>query len=170
MAPEPREASWKLPLTGYSSEWKTYGAIDVRIAGVRITTVPIIDSKMNVTESKVPFLVIVVEVRKNTPNKNKVLYSWQRYISNVVVASDPAVLLLPNDKALAPGRLRGGKLNVDIPETQKLSDDGTAVRNVLLFAAPVDDAGKLRLRLDGERFSESTDVWLEIPALSWKPK
>jgi hypothetical protein len=169
VAPQPREIYWKIPLSGYSSEWQTVGAVDVRVAGLSITKVPIIDSKESVTESKNPMLVIIIEIRKNTPKKDRTLLSWQQFKGNTVSGYSPVVIYQTDDKELQPARL-SGKLHAGLLEKQPIPDDGTSVRDILLFNVPADNAGKLRLRLDAERCGERGDIWFDLPALSWKKK
>jgi hypothetical protein len=169
VAPMPREYHWEVPLlSGYSSDWKKVGAVDVRVAGLSVTKVPIIDPKECVTGSELPMLVVILEVRMNTPNKKRNLLSWRSSLR--INSSSESVIFLPEDKALPLGRLTGGKFHTGIPDRQQIPDDGTAVRDILLFSVPADDAGKLSLRLDAQRCGESGDIWFELPALSWKKK
>jgi hypothetical protein len=171
IAPLPRERPWDVPeQSGYSSVWSKFGAIDVRIASLSITKVPIVDFNKNITESKNPMFVVVVEVRKNTPGNKRELTSWQRYRGKVITGSRSSVIYLAGDKELSPVTLSGGKLHAGLPELQLIPDDGTVVRDILLFSIPSDDAGELRLRLDAERCGERGDIWFTLPASSWKKK
>ncbi len=170
VAPLPREAPWKGPETGFVTDWQKLGSIDLRVASLGIAKVPVNDGKGNVTESKNPLLVVVVELRKNTPGKNRFLYSWQRYLDNKITGTSIFSLTLPDGKELAPGRLSGGKLNAGLPEKQLLPDDGTPIRDVVLFAAPPEDAGALTLHLIGERCGEAGEFTIEIPRGAWVKK
>ncbi len=166
VAPAPRAYLWKVPdLTGYSSEWQKVGAIDVRIAGLSITKVPIIDGKERIVDSEFPMLVVIVEARKNTPGKKRTLRSFTRLGGQYGRVFDADLNEIP------PANIPlDKKLNSGLPRTQPVPDDGTPVSDVLLFTVPADNAGNLDLRLDAERCDESGDVWFKIPALAWKKK
>ena len=165
IAPPPREYRWKIPFSVYSSAWQKFGSIDLRIAGLSITSVPLIDSKAHVTESDYQLLAIFVEVRKNTPDKKRTLLSWTAsgfYYGRIF---DGASNELP------PGKLpTGRKLYAGIPFAQPLPDDGTPVYDILLFIKPEENRGQLDLRLDAERCGESGDIWFTIPPEAWRKK
>lgn len=164
IAPEPREIYWKLPLSGYTSAWQSVGAVDLRIAGLSIAKVPFIDAKGDITESE-PLLVIIVEVRKNTPGKKRNLLTW------TVSAINYAKVFDADSNELPPGKpMAGKKVNTGIPARQNIPDDGSIVRDVILFSIPPDNVGNLDLRLDGERCGEPKDIWFKIPSLAWKKK
>ncbi|HEV3436968.1 MAG TPA: hypothetical protein VG122_06395 [Gemmata sp.] len=165
IAPAPHEYRWKIPEFGYSSGWQKFGSVDVRIAGLSITNVPLIDSKTHVTESDYPMLAVFVEVRNNTPNKKRTLLSWTSSGSYYGRIFDTA------NNELPPGKLPpGSKLHSGLPFTQPLPDDGTPVYDILLFRKPDENKGQLDLRLDAERCGESGDIWFTIPSLAWKKK
>ena len=122
IAPEPHEILWKMPLLEYSSKWQKIGAVDVRVAGVAITKVPIIDSNERVAESATPLLAVLVEARLNVPGKRRALTSWTYGLAHY------GVIFLENGKELDPATLPpGGKPNIGLPLTQPLPDDGTPV-------------------------------------------
>jgi hypothetical protein len=163
IAPPPHEVLWKLPLSGYESDWKYVGAVAVRIGGLAISKAPLVDGKNNVVESQTPFLVAIIEVRKNDSKEKRTLLSWT--IFNNYYSS----MFLKNDKGLPNGRLpAGSKLRTKTSDQQLVPDDGSSVRDILLFAVPDDDAGELNLRLEAERIGEKGDIWFKIPALAWK--
>lgn len=146
------------------------GAVDIRIAGLAISKAPLIDAHANLSETKTPYLVFVIELKKNSPNKKRILLSWQRYKDNRINGADAAVLFVSDDKALAPARVGGAKLNVELAEKQELPDDGTPIRDILLFAVPPEDVNKLTLRLDAGRLNETEDILFELPSSAWKMK
>jgi Zn finger protein HypA/HybF involved in hydrogenase expression len=163
IAPRPHEILWKLPLSGFESDWKHVGAVDVRIGGLAIAKANLIDSKNNVTESQTPFLVAIIDVRKNEPKEKRTLESWTYFNTSY------AAMFLSNDKALPNGILPPAtKLLTKTADKQLLPDDGSHVKDILLFAVPADDAGELNLRLDAERVGEKGDIWFKIPSLAWK--
>lgn len=165
LAPAPRQVVWTPPLSGYSSEWQKTGAIDVRVAGLSIAKVPIIDAKERIEESERPMLVVIVEVRKNTPGKKRTFRPFSLYGTHSGRIFDANFQeLLPQEIPL------GKKLDAGVPRSQLLPDDGTPVRDVLLFEVPADSVGNLDLRLDSERCDESGDIWFKIPSLAWKMK
>jgi hypothetical protein len=165
VAPEPHEVLWSFPLLDYSSKWTKAGSVDVRVAGVAVTKVPIIDLNERVTESAAPMLVVLVEARLNTAGKKRTLTSWREGLNH------RGVIYLENGKELAPAALPpGGKPNTGLPFKQPLPDDGTPVRDVLLFVLPPAEAKELSLRLEAERCGESGDLWFKIPAAVLNPK
>jgi hypothetical protein len=158
VAPDPHPVLWKFPHSEYSSEWQKVGAVDIRVAALAITTVPIVDSSARVTESA-PVLAVLVEARLNTPRKMRTLSSWTYGLNRY------GVIFLERGGELDPPPLpRGRKPNTGLPLKQPLPDDGTPVRDVLFFAIPVAGSGELSLRLDAERCGEAGDVWFKIPA------
>jgi hypothetical protein len=132
--------------------------------------VPVIDAKEHISESQNPLFVVIIEVRKNSPSRIRTLLSWQRFKDSRVTSYVPCVIYLADDKELPLGKLPGGKLNAGLPDKQPLPDDGTSVRDILLFSVPPDNAGDLQLRLDAERCGESGDIWFKIPSMAWKKK
>jgi hypothetical protein len=165
IAPAPRQIFWTPSLSGYSSEWQKVGAIDVRIAGLSISKVPIIDAKERVVDSEFPMFVVIVEARKNTPGRKRTLRPFS------TVGGQYGRIFDADSNELSPANIPlGKKLNSGLPRSQLLPDDGTAVRDVLLFTVPVDNVGNLELRLDADRCDETGDIWFKIPALAWKKK
>jgi hypothetical protein len=163
IAPPPHEVLWKLPLSGYESEWKAVGAVAVRIGGLAISKAPMIDGKNNIVESQTPFLVAIIDVRKNDSKEKRTLLSWTIFNNNY------SSMFLKNEKELPNGRLpAGSKLRAKAADQQLIPDDGSHVHDILLFAVPEDDAGELNLRLEAERIGEKGDIWFKIPALAWK--
>lgn len=163
IAPTPHEILWKLPLSGYESDWKSVGAVAVRIGGLAIAKAPLIDGKKNLVESQTPFLVVVMEVRKNESKEKRTLLSWTYFNDHY------SSMFLKDDKELPNGRLPpGSKLRTKVSDMQVVPEDGSNVQDILLFAVPTDDAGELNLRLDAERMEEKGDIWFKIPALAWK--
>jgi hypothetical protein len=163
IAPSPRELLWKLPLSGYVSEWKKVGAVDLRIGGLAIAKVPLIDGKNNITESQKTFLVAIIDVRKNELKEKRTLLSWT-YFNNYY-----STIFLNNDRAIANGYLpAGSKMKTKTSDKQLIPDDGSIVQDFILFAVPADDAGELNLRLEAERVGEKGDIWFKIPSLAWK--
>ena len=159
IAPEPHEIFWKMPLLEYSSKWQKVGAVEVRVAGVAVSKVPIIDTDERVTESAAPLLAILVEARLSVTGKKRALTSWTYGLAHY------GVVFLENGKELDPAVLPpGGKPNIGLPFTQPLPDDGTPVRDVLLFVVPSAGSGELSLRLAAERCGEAGDIWFKIPA------
>jgi hypothetical protein len=165
IAPQPRELVWKLPLSGFTSEWKKVGAVEIRISGLSVSKAPLLDPRENIIESEQPYLVVVVEVRKVDSKRERALLSWTEY--SVHYAS----IFLADNKQLAPAVLKPGwKLRSGIPFKQILPEDGSHVRDVILFQPPRDDAGDLNLRLEGERCGEPGDIWFKIPSQAWKAR
>jgi len=162
-APDPRPVLWKIPVGSYSSRWRTVGAVDIRVAGVAVTKVPIVDVNEQVTESAAPLLVVLVEVRVNKTSRPRTLTSWTNGLNHY------GAIFLENGKELASAELpRGAKPNTGLAYQQPLPADGTAVRDVLLFAVPDAGAGALNLRLEAERCGETGDVWFKVPAAALK--
>jgi hypothetical protein len=163
IAPAPHEAPWKLPLSGFESEWKHVGTIDLRIGGLAVSKLPLIDGKNQIVESQTLFLVVIIDVRKTDLKEKRTLYSWTHFKTYY------SAMFLNNDKAVANGYLpAGSKLLTNPADKQLLPDDGSRVQDILLFAVPADDAGELNLRLDAERIGEKGDIWFKIPSLAWK--
>lgn len=163
IAPPPHEVLWKLPLSGYESEWKAVGAVAVRIGGLAISKAPLIDGKNNIVESQTPFLVAIIDVRKNDSKEKRTLLSW------TVFNNYYSTMFQKNEKELPNGRLpAGSKLRAKAADMQLIPEDGSHVHDILLFAVPNDDAGELNLRLEAERIGEKGDIWFKIPALAWK--
>ncbi|QJW97038.1 hypothetical protein [Frigoriglobus tundricola] len=163
VAPDPRPVLWKIPVGSYSSPWRTVGAVDIRVAGLAVTKVPVVDPNERVAESAAPLLAVVVEVRANVTSKPRTLTSWTHGLNHY------GAIFLANGQELAPAELpRGGKLNTGLAYKQPLPEDGTPVRDVLLFAVPAADAGELSLRLEAERCGEMGDVWFKVPATALK--
>jgi hypothetical protein len=162
IAPVPREVLWKIPVTGYTSDWQKVGDVHVRVGGLAITKAHFIDSKANTVESPSPFLVAIVEVRKGDAKKSQTLLSWTYFRTHY------AAIFMKDDKELRPGEVPAGSKLQSKLEKQTIPDDGTPVRDILLFSVPADDAGELNLRLDAERCGEKGDIWFKIPPLAWK--
>jgi len=142
LAPIPREVFWKPPQSGYSSKWQTVGAVNVRVAGAVVAKVPLVDTNNRVNESPEAMLIISIEVVLNTPSKTRLLRSWTQL-------ANYGVVFLDGGKELAAGRLpSGSKLHSGIPVKQPIPQDGTPVRDILLFSIP-DAAVELNLRLVG---------------------
>ena len=133
------------------------------MAGVAVVRVPIINTKEQVRESAQPMLVVVVEVRMNTPTKKRELLSWthgqNRYMAGFLAGGKD---LMHIDLPL------GSKVHSGIPLRQPIPQDGEPVHDVLVFEAPPEGSGELSLRLDGDRFGEPADVWVKIPPAAWK--
>jgi hypothetical protein len=163
VAPLPREAAWKAPFQQYETKWETRGAVDIRVAALAITKVPMIDPKGQPGET-VPLLVVAVEVRLNkvTP-KPRVFQSWtdrRKWYSEIFTATG---------KQLAHGDVPlGAKFNIGIPVDQPLPPDGTVVRDLLLYEIPPTGSGVLELRLGAERCGEEGDIWFKIPESALK--
>ena len=163
VAPEPRAVYWKVPESEYSSAWKKVGSVDIRIVGLAVTKVPVVDTEDRITELDAPLLAILVEVKLNTTGKKRVFRSWTERQFNF------AAMFLENGKDLPPASIPlGRKPNTGLPLQQPLPEDGTPVRDVLLFAAPPASAGEMSLRLDGDRCGEPGDIWFKIPASALK--
>ena len=163
VAPEPHEVPWRPTLVESSSKWQKVGSVDVRIVGFAVTKAPVIDGKGLLTETAQPVLVVLMEVRLNATAKKRELLSWT-YGQNHYAA-----IFLASGKELPFVHVPlGAKLNTGLPFTQPLPDDGTPVRDVLLFAVPPDESGELSLRLDAERCGEAGDIWFKIPAAALK--
>ncbi len=164
VAPEPRAIAWKLPPMEYESPWQKVGSVDLRVAGVAITKVPIIDAKEQITESEKPMLVVVMEVRLNNLTRKRDLNSWTYGQARYMIAFTGGGRQLAHiDVPL------GSKVNTGLPYKQPIPQDGTAVRDVMVFAAPPDGSGELSIRLDGDRVGEgSADIWFKIPPSAWK--
>ena len=159
VAPGPHEVVWRIPLREYSSKWQTVGAVDIRVAGLAVTKVPIVDRKERVSESAAPLFVVLVEVRSNAADKPRTLTSWTNGMKHY------AAIFSENGKELSAGAVPpGGKPNTGLAYEQPLPPDGTPARDVLLFAVPPAGAGELSLRLEAERCGEFGDVWFKIPA------
>lgn len=163
VAPLPREAAWKAPFQQFETKWETRGAVDIRVAALAITKVPMIDPKGQPGET-VPLLVVAVEVRLNkaTP-KPRVFQSWtdrRKWYSEIFTATG---------KQLAHGDVPlGAKFNIGIPVDQPLPPDGTVVRDLLLYEIPPTGSGVLELRLGAERCGEEGDIWFKIPESALK--
>lgn len=163
IAPAPHEVAWKVPLRDYHSKWQTVGAVDVRIAGLAVAKVPLLNGKGEAQESAAAMFVVAIEVRMNTANKTRTLQTWMRD------KAYHAKIFLANGKELAYGSLPvGAKFHMGLALQQPIPSDQTPVRDILVFAVPADDAGQLSLRLDAERCGESGDVWIKIPDSAWK--
>jgi hypothetical protein len=163
IAPVPHEVLWKLPLTGYQSEWKTSGEVAIRIGGLAVAKAPLIDGKNNLVESQTPYLVAVIDVRMNDSKEKRTLLPWT-YFNDFYSA-----MFMKNDKQIPNGRIPpGSKLRNKTADKQVIPADGSYVHDILLFAVPGDDAGELNLRLEAERVGEKGDIWFKIPALAWK--
>jgi|GEM_PF-5182340 len=163
VAPAPHEVAWEIPLRDFHSKWQTVGAVDVRIAGLAVAKVPLLNGKGEVQDSAAAMLVVAVEVRLNTANKTRTLQTWIR--DKVYHAR----IYLANGKELGSGSLPvGAKFHLGLALQQPIPPDQTPVRDILVFAAPADDAGELSLRLDAERCGESGDIWIKIPDSAWK--
>lgn len=160
-APAPREVVWRFPPSTYTSDWQLRGSVEVRIAGVASTPVPITDPKGNVAPSPRPALVILVEVRKGamTQLRNRELKALGQFTS--LFAKDGKQL---PELDVPPGaRFRTG-----VPARQVVPQDRTSVFDVVAFATPPGNVGAVELRLESDRFGESGDLWFKIPDTAWK--
>ena len=73
------------------------GAVAVRIGGLAIAKAPLIDGKKNLVESQTPFLVVVMEVRKNESKEKRTLLSWTYFNDHY------SSMFLKDDKELPMG-------------------------------------------------------------------
>lgn len=164
VAPPPRAAGWRIALVEPEAKWQTVGAVDVRLAGYAVTKIPLARGDQ-VFESTAAVLVVEVAVRMNTDAKKRELQSW-RY-----GGQQTGTMFMAGDRELPFVELPlGTRPNTGLLPKQPIPGDGTPVRDVLLFAVPPADAGELNLRLPAERLGEGGDIWLKIPADSWKKK
>ena len=139
------------------------GSVELRIVGVTVTKVQVVDRDEHTTDLETPMLAVQVEVRLSAKNKKRVLSSWTDGGRNY------GVMFLENSRTLAPAKLpAGNRPNTGAPIKQPIPEDGTPVSDVLLFAVPPAGSGELSLRLEGDRCGEATDIWFKIPASALK--
>jgi hypothetical protein len=164
-APEPRAARLLMaPPPGFTSQWEQAGVVEVRIAGVAFTRVPVTDLDGNVFDSPSPVLAIWLEVRTQSKTRTVELKRWQDSLGS---SCQLATRFNEIDRAsFGPGRsLRNG-----LPYKQTLPADGTPCEDMLVFKEPPDGATELRLTLDADRFGETGKVKFTIPSTAWKKK
>ncbi len=94
-----QEPHLDFPLTDYSSKWQTVGAVDVRVSGLAITKVPLIDMNKKITVSRNELLVVIIEVRVGQKSKSRKLVSWTYGLEH------RGVIYQKNEKELLPPRL-----------------------------------------------------------------
>lgn len=161
-APPPRPVHPFPPRSDYTSSWKRAGRVELRIAGVAVTKVPISDSSNRPTESKYPHLVIWIEARTDATDKPVVMRRWQGL-------SDDCWLTDRRGRTLSGNQLGPGEaFRFGSPYNQTVVPNGTPVYDILGFTVPPVEVGELLLTLSAERVSESGRVQFAIPASAWK--
>jgi hypothetical protein len=167
LAPEPRVTPAVLPAPpGYVSDWVEVGPVEARVAGVAVTRVPVVDADGREGESPVPVLAVWVEVRLTPANGRAVeLKRWQDPLGSYAEVTTPRGMTLER-ALLGSGRvLRSG-----VPYKQVLPPDGAPRTDVVVFAAPPEGAGDLKLVLDADRVGQEGKIRLPIPAKAWEKR
>lgn len=163
VAPEPRRIVWAIPKGTFEGPWQPFDGVDLRVANVVLTKVPLVNGQGAERESPGPALVVVVEARARGAAKKRVLKSWTFGREHYFAGFFANGAVLPFfDTAL------GTKVNTGVPVAQPLDPNGTPARDVIVFAPPPAGAGELSLRLDGDRVGETKDLWLKVPESAWK--
>ena len=163
IAPEPRAVRPLLAVPlGYASEWEKLGDVEVRVAGVAIKRVPITNADNREVDSPVAVLTIWIEVRTQVKTRTVELLRWQDSLGQYCQ-------LTTRNNTLDRGPLGpGATLRTGLPYKQLVVPDGTPRVDVLVFSSPPEEAGELRLTLEGERVGEIEKIRLTIPASAWK--
>jgi hypothetical protein len=165
IAPEPRviRPGFAPPPGSFNSDWEQVDEVEARVAGVAIMHVPITDADGRAVDSPVAVLTVWVEVRTRTVARMVELKRWQDSFGSYAEVTTA--------RGLQMGRALLGpaaSLRTALPYRQVVPPDGTARTDIVVFSAPPDDAGDLRLVLDAERVGEKGKFKITIPAKALK--
>jgi hypothetical protein len=161
--PEPKRATAS-PATpeGYTSPWEKVGPVEVRIAGVAIRHVPIINAEKLAADSPLPVLAIWVDTRV-TGDKTIELRRWQSPSEQSCRLTTELNEDLPR-APLGPGAI----LRTGTPSKQVLGPNSHARVELLVFTPPPDGVNSLTLKLDAVHVGEEGNIDITIPASAWK--
>jgi hypothetical protein len=163
VAPDPRRIVWRVPPGRFTGAWQSFNGVDLRVADVVVTKVPLVNGRGIESESRGPQLVVVIEARANALGKKRELKSWtygrHRYFAGFL--ANRAVLPFFDTDL-------GTRVHTGLPAVQPLAPDGPPARDVIVFTLPPAGAGELSLRLDGDRVGETKDLWFKVPESAWK--
>jgi hypothetical protein len=163
VAPDPRVVDRSLPPAGSfePTEWKRLGAIETRVAGVKLAPAPMRDRSGREFLTPEPVLRVWVECRSVLPAKNE-LRRWVSALEPVRLSGPPGTAIermKTISGADVEGELRGG---------HRLVPGGDPVRDVVLFNPPGPKAGDLVLTLNGAHLGESGTMMHTIRAEWWQ--
>ena len=163
--PEPKPNSvGPPPPEGFASPWEKAGPVELRIAGVAIRHVPIINAERIPIDSPTPVLAIWVEARLSaTEGKTLELRRWQSPTEQACRLNTDRNEEVPRAD-LGPG----ATLRAGLASKQSLAPYAPLRVELLVFSPPPSGVKKLTLTLDANRFGEAGEVILTIPVTAWK--
>ncbi|HJZ54324.1 MAG TPA: hypothetical protein VKE74_05175, partial [Gemmataceae bacterium] len=103
VAPSPRYVHPFPPQGAWLSDWSRIGEVEVRIRGVAVTRVALIDDRGKVSESIEPRLVVWIEIRNVSVAKPREYRRWQSAFNDYCSLTDRDGLPVPT-ASLGPGK------------------------------------------------------------------
>jgi len=163
IAPPPRRTN-PFPARGWVGDWERAGEVDLRISGIALTQVPLVDPEGKRSESVLGHLVIWVEMRNVSKSKSHEYRRWQSL-------SDYVSLKTERDNDVPAAKLGRGKSIYGQGEFKQIMiPGGPSISDVLVFDYPGEGAGRLTLWFDLERVGETGKLNLKIPESAWAKK
>jgi hypothetical protein len=151
------------PPEGFTSPWEKVGPLEVRIAGVAIRHVPILNAERLPVDSPMPVLAIWLETRITAADKTMELWLWQS------PSEESCRLTTDRNEKLPRAPLgTGATLRTGLPSRQLLGPGSPSRVELLVFTPPSGGVKKLTLTLDADHVGEVGNVNLTIPASAWK--